>query len=315
VQRPTLRPLSVGEVLDAAIGLYRRNLRTLVQVAAPVIFAFAVLELIVVLPALHSGQSIVSVTSGPGNSMAAVRISHAAVGAALVSAVLTLFAQELAVGASTKALADAYLGTPSTWQESLRAGAARVYSLVWVAILIAVTVTVGFFFFILPGIWLYGSFAVAIPVLMLEGRRGRHALGRSFHLVRHRWWATAAILLVGNLLVLLVSAIVAGVIDAALLAQTSNFVVRETVGELVRAAVLTFTLPFSASVALVLYVDLCVRKGELGTEIAERSGVSGWQTSAPSPPWPSGGPDPWSRSVGVDENGRSPFPGQPPVPR
>lgn len=305
----------MGEVLDAAIGLYRRNLRTLVQVAAPVIFAFAVLELVVILPTLHSDRSLVSLTSTPGSSTAAVRISDAAVGASLISLVLTVFAQELAVGASTKALADAYLGTPSTWQESLRAGAARVYSLVWVAILMGVVVTVGFLFFILPGIWLYASFAVAIPVLMLEDRRGRHALGRSFHLVRHRWWATAAILLVGNLLVLLVSAIASGIIDAALLAHAGSFVVEETVAELVRAAVLTLTLPFSASVALVLYVDLCVRKGELGEQIAERSQVNGWQTTAPSPPWSAGGPDPWSRAAGRGPGDSPPSTPQPRVPR
>ena len=44
---------------------------------------------------------------------------------------------------------------------------------------------------IVPGIYLFVAFAVALPVLMSEGERGRKALGRSRALVRGRWWKTA----------------------------------------------------------------------------------------------------------------------------
>ena len=48
----------------------------------------------------------------------------------------------------------------------------------------------GLVLLIVPGVYLYVCFAVAMPVLLTEGLKGRHALGRSRRLVKGRFWRT-----------------------------------------------------------------------------------------------------------------------------
>ena len=65
-------------------------------------------------------------------------------------------------------------------------------------------VGLGFIALILPGIWLVMVWSVAVPALMFEHVGGFKALGRSFDLVRGRWWATFAALLVAVIMLFVV---------------------------------------------------------------------------------------------------------------
>ncbi len=66
-------------------------------------------------------------------------------------------------------------------------------------------VLLGTILLVLPGIYLYVSFAVAVPVLLVEGAGPWRALGRSRRLVQGRWWGTFGVALVGYLLVTIVT--------------------------------------------------------------------------------------------------------------
>ena len=73
-------------------------------------------------------------------------------------------------------------------------------------------VLLGSILFVIPGIYLYVAFTVAVPVLLVEGAGPWRALGRSRQLVQGRWWGTLGVALVGYLLVTIVTLALTGVV-------------------------------------------------------------------------------------------------------
>src|SRR2546430_7744754 len=124
----------------------------------------------------------------------------AGIAALLLIFVINVVSAALAQAACLKAVSDTYLGTETDWRGSLRFGFRRLGSLLWLTLIHGVLVLLGFAACIVPGVWLYVAWSVAIPVLLIEGTRGFRALGRSFNLVRRRWGATPGILPLANLL-------------------------------------------------------------------------------------------------------------------
>ena len=308
-----LRPLSVGEILDVSIKVYRQLFATLAAVVAVVTVPIAVIELVVqlsVLPTENFSFSANPLRPGSVVFPSAARVATT-LGGGLVLVVLGLLASQLAIAGCTKAIADGYLGGHPTWQDSLRFGASRLGSLVWLTILTGAGLLLAFLCLVVPGIWLYAAWGVAVPALLLEGRRGTGALGRSFRLVRGRWWATAAVLLVATVLRSVVSDVVGGVIDGIVLLGQHSTVLSTLVGEIVSAGLTIVLTPFVAAVAVVLYVDLRVRKEGFDLQLLAQSvGTDG--PAGPPPgflpptypgPFPGGGPwgpqgGPWGPGPG-----------------
>jgi hypothetical protein len=149
-----------------------------------------------------------------------------------------------------------------------------VHSILWVTLFGGFIALLGFLVCILPGIWLYVSFAVAVPVLLTEGLKGRHALRRSFSLVKGRWWSVFAIIVLGALLTGIVDAVVGELLAATTLTSDNDVVsvISGTVGNTIST---TLTTPFSAAFVAVLYFDLRVRKEGFDLQLlAERLGLA-----------------------------------------
>jgi hypothetical protein len=110
--------------------------------------------------------------------------------------------------------------------------------------------------FIIPGIYLGVRLAVSIQALVVEGRRGTEAMGRSWGLVGGHWWHAFGTLLVAFLLTGIVNAVITAPFGA-----TGWFV------QAVAAAVATVvTLPYGVLVGVLLYLDLRARKERLTLE-------------------------------------------------
>ena len=60
---------------------------------------------------------------------------------------------------------------------------------------------------VIPGIWLFVMYAVAVPALLLERVGPVQSLKRSYRLVKGRWWATFGTLLVSTVLAGIVGAL------------------------------------------------------------------------------------------------------------
>jgi hypothetical protein len=271
---PELRPLSVGEVLDVAIKIYFRNAVTLfaivVLIVAPVQVLTSGLQ-----TSVEADEELFTETSPTGDPTfdgEAFALFMTGLGLVLVLAVV---ASTLATGACFKAVADAYLGERPTAKASLAFALRRVHSIVWVTVLGGLLALLGLLACIVPGVWLYVSFAVAVPALLMEDVRGRRALGRSRRLVEGRWWPTFGILLVGVLLAGIVGGAITGVLEALALADPDNEVVSVILRTLSGTVASTITTPFQAAFVTVLYFDLRVRKEGFDLQLlAERIGLA-----------------------------------------
>jgi hypothetical protein len=124
-----------------------------------------------------------------------------------------------------------------------------------------------------------------MPALLIEGRRGRAALGRSFQLVRGRWWRTFGIIIVGFILAGVVSSLVQGVFLAGILVGSDNDALVLLFSALAGVVGLTITTPFQAALLTVVYFDLRVRKEGFDLELlaSEIGGSAPPAGAAPAP--------------------------------
>ncbi|MGI8633015.1 MAG: hypothetical protein ACR2NA_10795 [Solirubrobacterales bacterium] len=255
----SLKPLGVGEVLDAAVTVFRRNWQPLVTTVAVVAVPIYFLVFLVSLGMPDGAQTGFTINQDGTTSFNEDEIATV-VGLTVVIQLLTLAAYLLAVAGCFRAVADAYLGQEADWQVSLRFAVRRALPLLWLFIVLYVAVVVGFLLLIIPGIWLAVSFSVAIPAMLIGERRGTQALKRSFRLVRGRWWPTAGTLIVAYLLTIVVSFIVAIPLGIVGLSGADSQAVAGLANLVANVASAMITLPFFAAVITVLYVDLRVRK-------------------------------------------------------
>ncbi|MDH5609347.1 MAG: hypothetical protein OEY56_07685, partial [Cyclobacteriaceae bacterium] len=67
-------------------------------------------------------------------------------------------------------------------------------------LLISVVTVLGFFLFIIPGIYLMVTLSLAIPIYLFEDQGIGEAFGRSFRLIREKWWRTFGLLFVASMI-------------------------------------------------------------------------------------------------------------------
>jgi hypothetical protein len=287
---PALRPLRVGEILDAGIKVYLKNARTLMGLTAVVVVPFQLLSAVVLLSTVNNGDQV---PSGGLSTLGASRGSDyaASLGANVTLTVTGALIGLLTTAACVKAASDIYLDQQTDVASSLRFALRRLGSLLWLEIVTFVLLGLAFVAAIIPGIWLYAAWSVATPALLIEGCRGPGALGRSFKLVRGRWWATAGVRLVTNLMVSIVSgAIEAALVAIALAGGRGSVVLTVSVISLAAAVSAVLTRPFQAAVITILYYDLRVRhEGYDVALLAEQLGIE--PASLPTGAFAGAGPE------------------------
>lgn len=256
----TLRPLRVGEILDRAIKLYLRDARTLMGSAATAVVPLQLVSAIVLLSTYSSGEDINVGFSGVLKTVTPEE-ARARLGATAIIGAVSLITNAFVSAACVKAVSDTYLDQPTSIASSLRFGVRRLLPLLAMLLLMWIGIVIGFVLLIVPGIWLYAAFGVSTAALVIERRGPFAALRRSIRLVRGRWWATAGVLLVANVMVSVLGSALQGLLTA--LALTSSHpsvlfaVAIVTLSALISGILLA---PFTATVTAVLYYDLRVRR-------------------------------------------------------
>jgi hypothetical protein len=288
-----LRPRTVGEILDVAFKLYTTHVRKLLIIAAVVFIPIGIIQLFVASGSgmgqldfldpetFASGELPAGFTAFLGGTLAL----------SLISLIGTLFVQ----GAAIKLFAGAYQGIDQSWQESVRFGIDKSLLILGTAVLSALGSGIGLIFCIVPGVWLWTSWYVAIPALLVEGTGPVAALGRSFQLVKQRFWPVLGVGLLAWIisqvvvqLLGLVVGLVAVVPSAMEAAQTGTIgggfygasVLASSVASIV-------TVPFLAAVAVAVYFDLRVRFEAFDLEMLRRQ-----SDNLEIPRGPGQGPDP-----------------------
>jgi hypothetical protein len=274
---PPLRPLQIGEILDASVKVFKKNARTLIGLAALIVIPVQLISIAILLNTVANGDEVPgSFPKFTGIGAVHARSIHtgASIGSSFVVDILGGLANLLVTAACVKAVSDTYLDQATSIRASLRFAARRLGSLVWMDIILGLGLALAFIALIVPGIWLYAAWAVAIPALLIEGKRGTEALGRSRRLVRDRWWPTAGVLLVSALLVGIVGGALSGALLAFLLSGGHSAATKVVLSRVTTGAVAILTRPFQAVVVTILYYDLRVRHEGYDVELlAEQLGI------------------------------------------
>ncbi len=305
-----LRPYSVGEIIDISFKLYRSMFGQMIKAVAVVAVPAAILEGLITVSAIPHGFFSNGITVFGSSSAAGSGISTTATSsnlqqaASLINYILGFAATGLTTATCFKLVADAYLSVQPNWRTSISFGLKRLHSVLWTTLestvipflpLIAVvlgaieigrrSLSAGVIIGVALGIpslalivWLWAAWRFNIIALIAEGIKGRHALGRSFSLVKNRWWPTFGIQLLMQLIVGIIGAIVSvpfSLSGVAMIANnhTAAGLLLTTAGSAISNILL---MPLSASMLAVLYFDLRVRKEGLDLAIiASELGIGG----------------------------------------
>jgi hypothetical protein len=269
-----VRPLNLGETLDASIKIVRARWRVLAMVMVVVALPIQLLDMLII----QSTTDVYEVGSSFASTSATSATRYSDEGAYLAGQVvielLGLLGYLIGTVACYRAIADSYLGRDTTAEESLRFAARHAGRTLLLTILFVILLIPAFVALVLPGIWLTVAWSAAIPALLVEGLGGPAALKRSFGLVKDRWWATCGRLVVAYILV----SVVTGVVTLLPLALTSSVIDDTSFGALLiehaaKFVVSLMTTPFIAAVTTLVYFDLRVRKEGFDLALlAERMG-------------------------------------------
>jgi hypothetical protein len=308
-----LRPLGVGEIIDRSIQVYRKNFVALATMVVVTVVPIAVVTLLINLSARPARNESTTTIGGirfgtPNGNGHDAQVQFAA---SIAVILLSLIASRLAIGACTRGVADAYLGGVTTdARASLRVFGRALPSLLWIELLVVPACLVASVFCIAPGVWLWISWLVTAPALLVEGVRGTSALRRSFRLVRPRWWPTFGLAIVAYLLTEVVrfsfGLLLVFVILASHSAASTSYIV---VAGLIGAISSVLTTPLIASIYVILYFDLRVRSEGLDLQLV-LEGLDSPATPTIASPAPVPAPGSWGPPTG----GPPPPPPPPPPP-
>jgi hypothetical protein len=189
------RPMRIGEILSTAFQLYRRHWRTLLAIAAVVVVPLTLLQYLL--------GDLVRTQGETTRNGVVVETARWSVGiAGLLAALAAILMYLVLTGAITRAVAAEVTGEDPSVEQSYRFGFHRLGSVLLVSVLVGLATIGGLILFIIPGIYIGIRLCVSIEALVVEGRRGTEAMGRSWALVGGHWWHAFGTLVVAGLALL-----------------------------------------------------------------------------------------------------------------
>jgi len=260
---PELRPRGIGEILDAAVSLYRARFGLLVRYAAIVVVPVQVLLTVVLLSAQPDNYSV----TVNGTATPQFDSGRAQLGATIVVLVVSWLTHAFVAAVTTRIVANAYVGHDETGSDAARTAAHRFLPVIAVGFLVGISELLGLF---LCGVGTFAAqalFIAAIPVVILERRRVFAAMSRSVELTRSHFWHVLGVVLTASLIgaILNVALVTALRVWAARGASSTALVGAQGVVNIV-ASVLT--TPFVAAASVALYFDLRIRDEGFDVQMA-----------------------------------------------
>jgi hypothetical protein len=296
---PQLRPLSIGEVLDAGFRLLRARFGTLVTcVLVPVVPLSIVATILQA--STNEDAFDVNATADTTSSDGSV------IAGSVIGGLLQGIAIALAVAACFRVISSAYLGEEATAGPSLRYGLSRVLALVVAYIALSICLGISIFLLFIPFVFLSVKWSVTFAAIVSERAGPFRGMGRSWELTRGHWWRTFGTLLVLALisfvLYLLVIAGLGGLIAANEDMSQLTYAVLSTALTVILLAIL---YPLIASIVTVIYYDLRVRNEGFDLQLlAQGVGADASRfESAPERPGPPASTPPPTPSPAPDTGG------------
>jgi hypothetical protein len=178
---PELREMGVGQLVDASIRLYARHWKIFMGVAALFMVPLAALS------ALSQAYFSTELEQNEARltdpeTLPAFQDFVGLIGPAMVVGILSLLITPLVTGALAWAASKIYLGESPSIAEIVSFTFSRFGALLLVSILAFLAVAGGFILLIIPGIIFYLRLIFSPVAVVVEDKRGRRALGRSWAL-------------------------------------------------------------------------------------------------------------------------------------
>jgi hypothetical protein len=251
-----LRPRGIGEILDSAVALYRARFTKLVRIAAAIVIPVQVLTALVLLSE-QPDRFTVSITGTVSpqydSRSAAVRLA-----AVIVVALVSVLSTALITAVCTRVVADAYIERNTLARDAARAVRPRVFAIAGTALIVLISEAIGLVFCFVGALFPLTLFAVAIPVLILEGIGVSAAIGRSVTLTRAHAMHVLGLVLTAQLLALVLNGSLALAVN--LVVHAGNSPVAAVIGQSIAGAIAgCLTTPFIATAIVVMYFDLRIR--------------------------------------------------------
>ncbi|KAB8161473.1 hypothetical protein FH609_026645 [Streptomyces sp. 3MP-14] len=302
-----LRPLTLGELFDGAVSTARAHWRTVLVISLGIAIVTQVVATVAMRLWLSDSEGLAALEDNPNPTDEELRQALGDILAfSSVTGVVTLLGSVLATAMLTIVVSRAVLGRDVTLAEAWADSRSRLLRLLGVVLLVpllaVLAVAVPGLVLALSGIpalavlglvggfvlavWLYVRLSLAAPALMLERQGVIASLRRSAKLVEGTWWRIFGIQLLMLLLVVVVSGIIefptaaiAGFIDGngtdsltgGMSDLTWTYLILSGIGAIIAA---TITLPISAGVTALLYIDQRIRREALDLELARAAGLT-----------------------------------------
>jgi hypothetical protein len=256
-ERPLpLRQMGIGELIDAAVKLYRRDWLALMGIVA-----------FVLVPATFAQFWLTQGLIGPmigTRSPSSDAATQFLIVSLVVFAIQFLIVQPFLVAAITRAAADAYLGERvsigRTYQYALR----KLPAILLITILTTIVTLIGFILLIIPGIIAFVRLALAPPVVVVEDVRGTKAIGRSWRLTKGSFWRLLGLLILSGLIAAVGALIIT--VPTELIALSLG-VGGWPVSALGSALATVLITPFSMLIIVLFYFDMRIRKEGFDIEV------------------------------------------------
>ncbi len=275
---PKLKPMGVGEILDASFRLYRENVLKFVAILAVAYVPITVLSMAMMavvfsaMPApvqMHEGMTQEQMQVAMQAQMKAVLPGVIAMGATLF--LFALIAQPLATGAITRAVGARYLNEEITVGKAYRAIGGMFFKYVLTIMLAGLVTVLGFPFCLVPGFIFATWFAFTSQAVVLEGLGGTKAMGRSRDLTRGYGLRVFGYLVLVTVLTYGISWVLGIVGQLIASAVTSSIVGTMLIQQAFGQVINLFIMPYFIVVMILLYYDLRVRKEAFDLEILAKN--------------------------------------------
>lgn len=249
---PPLRPLSIGEILDASFGMYRRLLGPLVSISL-----------------LCSGlPSVINVYLDSAGGRAQQPVLY------LANLVLTVVLSALATAATVYLVSAGYLGRSLTAGEALGKAMPLTGQIFRLSISVGLVTFVGFVLLVIPGFIALCGYILSTQAMVIESLGVGNAMSRSWDLTKgYRWRMLGLLLTVGVIIGVLVVgvALLAGLVVGLSGEAGPATAAGELIAGIAAALVSLIVYPLFYCMLTITYYDLRIRKEGFDLELLASS--------------------------------------------
>ncbi|MBO8195360.1 hypothetical protein ITI46_27465 [Streptomyces oryzae] len=309
-----LRPLSIGEMLEGSFNAMRAHWRTALGISLVVAVLTEIVSALTARFWLGDTSDLEALTRKDNPSIEELNNALAdTLRSVSMTGVVGMLGTVIATAMLTVVVSRAVLGRQVTLGEAWRDARPQLLRLLGLLLLVPLLVSLALLGCLLPGLltafagptelavsllalgllggtaaaaWVWVRFCLAPPALMLEKQGLIAAMRRSAKLVRGSWWRILGIQLLTLLLVFAISFVVS-IPTAAISAIASGgdtlanpatatdwpSLITSGIGAVIAS---TVSLPLTAGITALVYLDQRIRREALDLELARAAGVPGF---------------------------------------